>query len=264
MVAMREWDLHAELTRTWGLTVQRAQELQHAGNGSRAWHVESAEGRFVAKLAFDRPSFVEPGLKVSSALAAEGLRTGAPRSTPDGRLAVGVPQPHGKEWTLALLAHVPGSRLQPSAAASERLAGSLLGTVHSILSRISQPSWVPGQLLEWSAEHARHTNNPAAARVVEEIAASSDSVTFSVVYGDPSPEIMVDATGIGLIDWGTPSWGPQLHDIAAWLRWLGETPGTNSPRESTFLAAYRERHRLSEVERNLLGVYGRYGAAFGF
>lgn len=97
------------------------------------------------------------------------------------------------------------------------------------------------------------------------IAERRDDIRFSVVYGDPSPEILVDGdAATGLIDWGTPSWGPQLHDVAAWLRWLGEEPGSGSRREDRFLGGYREHVPLSRTELALLALYGSYGDAFGF
>jgi aminoglycoside phosphotransferase (APT) family kinase protein len=86
-----------------------------------------------------------------------------------------------------------------------------------------------------------------------------------VLYGDPSPEILIaDDGAVGLIDWGTPSWGPQLHDVTVWLRWLGERPGSGSRREAEFLRSYAAHAPLSETDTSLLPLYGEYANAFGW
>ena len=79
------------------------------------------------------------------------------------------------------------------------------------------------------------------------------------MYGDPSPEILLaEDGGAALIDWGTPSWGPQLHDVAAWLRWLGERPREGSVRGGRFLTSYGR-----PVDPGTLELFGRCTDAFG-
>ena len=253
-----------ELLLPWQLTTPDFAEIEHRRRASRTWCVESLEGRFVAKLTFDGRPFVEPGLRVAAAVALSGVPTGAPVLTHDGDVCVEV-KGRSRPWTVALLRAVGGKPLVPTEVGAEEVAGDLLGRVHAHLGECSRRAWVPAELLEWSAEFAATTANTAAATVVDEINAVRDLVSFSVVYGDPSPEILVDVDGtVGLIDWGTPSWGPQLHDVAAWLRWLGEEPGSGSPRETRFLQSYGTHARLTSVDLSLLPVFGRYGAAFGF
>lgn len=255
----------AELVSPWRLTSPAFIEIDHRRRASRAWWVESLEGRFVTKLSFDRPSFVEPGLRVAAAIAGAGVATGPPVRTKGGDVCVEVARSSGGPWTLALLAAVPGEPLVPSWSDAAQVAGDLLGRVHAFLRVFSRRQWVPAELLEWSAAFALATGNERAAAVVRAIADRSDDMTFSVVYGDPSPEILMAADGaVGLIDWGTPSWGPQLHDVAAWLRWLGERPGSGSEREARFLGSYREHAPLSRTDLDLLSLFGRYGSAFGF
>jgi Ser/Thr protein kinase RdoA (MazF antagonist) len=253
-----------ELLLPWQLTAPDFAEIEHRRRASRTWWVESLEGRFVAKLTFDGRRFVEPGLRVAAAVALAGVPTGPPVITHDGDVCVEVNGP-SRPWTVALLRAVGGKPLVPTEIGAEQVAGDLLGRVHAHLGECSRREWVPADLLEWSAEFAATTANTAASTVVDEISAVRDLVRFSVVYGDPSPEILVDVDGtVGLIDWGTPSWGPQLHDVAAWLRWLGEEPGSGSPRETRFLQSYSTHARLTSVDLSLLPVFGRYGAAFGF
>lgn len=148
---------------------------------------------------------------------------------------------------------------------AEEIAGDILGRVHSFLGQCSRRDWVPADLLEWLALFAAETRNETAAAMVQVLVDRSESVRFSVVYGDPSPEVLVSADGhLGLIDWGTPSWGPQLHDIAAWLRWLGERPGSRAKRELRFLASYNEHVDVTQADLDQLATYGRCAAAFRF
>ena len=78
----------------WGQPVTMVLgEMSHGGLAGRAWRGERAGQPVVLKLAFDRPRFVVPGLLVSAALAARGLRTGPPIMTVDGAAGVEVPGP---------------------------------------------------------------------------------------------------------------------------------------------------------------------------
>ena len=65
-------------------------------------------------------------------------------------------------------------------------------------------------------------------------------------YGDPWPEIRVLPSGVGLIDWGTPSWAPLVWDVAVWLRWLRAGPGSSA--EADLIEAYRVHRTLSGRE----------------
>lgn len=258
-----ELDL-ADLLSPWRLISPSFTEIVHRRRASRTWWVDSEQGRFVAKLTFDRRRFVEPGLRVAAEVARAGIATGAPVSTDRGELCVEVYRVTGAPWTLALLTPVLGEPLSPSTVGAEEIAGDLLGRVHSFVGEHSRRDWVPADLLEWLARFADETSNATAAAMVQEIVERSEAVKFSVVYGDPSPEILVSADGnVGLIDWGTPSWGPQLHDVAAWLRWLGERPGSRSEREVRFLASYTQ-HVIAQPDFEDLASYGRCAAAFQF
>ena len=74
-------------------------------------------------------------------------------------------------------------------------------------------------------------------------------LTRGVLYGDPAPEILVDGSteSVALIDWGTPSWGPLVHDVACWLHCLS-SGGAPSGGGDAFLDAYRGYMRLDPAE----------------
>lgn len=76
----------AALLRPWVLGAAAFTEIAHRGRASRTWWVDSERGQHVAKLAFDRRQFVEPGLRVAAAVAEAGIPTGAPVPTADGDL----------------------------------------------------------------------------------------------------------------------------------------------------------------------------------
>ena len=109
-----EYDL-AELLSPWRLISPRITEIVHRRRASRTWWVDSEEGRFVAKLTFDRRCFVEPGLMVAAEVAKAGIATGPPVPTERGELCVEVDRALGAPWTLALLTPVPGEPLSSSA-----------------------------------------------------------------------------------------------------------------------------------------------------
>lgn len=201
---------------------------------------------------------------MAAEVAGAGIPTGPPVLTTDGEVCVDVDLMEARPWTLALLAAVPGDPLTPAMPGAEDIAGDVLGRVHGVLATRSGRDWVPADLLEWLTELARATGNAEAATAIQMLSDRRDPVRSSVLYGDPSPEILVGDGVAGLIDWGTPSWGPQLHDVAVWLRWLGERPGSGSRREAGFLRAYGAHVPLSEIDTNLLPLYGRYAEAFGW
>lgn len=247
------------LLRPWRLARPAFTEIAHRGRASRTWWVDSERGRFVAKLTFDRRCFVEPGLRVAAAVAETGIATGCPVPTEDGDLCLEVDRGSERPWTIALLEAALGVPLTPSVFGAEVVAGQVLGRVHAFLAERSERQWVPADLLVWLAGHADETANGRAADLVSSIAAHRHRLGCSVVYGDPSPEILVAADGTAaLIDWGTPSWGPQIYDVAVWLRWLGERPGGGSEREGRLLANYGR-----PIEREMLELFGRCVAAFG-
>ncbi len=192
-------------------------------------------------------------------MADAGIASGPPVSTEARQRCVESDRSPARAWTLALLTPVPGDPLSPLSQDAGRLGGDLLGRVHAYLAAASRRDWVPAALLEWAAAHTHETRNHRAATLVHAITDRSGELAFSVVYGDPSPELIVGPGGsVGLIDWGTPSWGPQLHDVAAWLRWLGERPGAGSVREREFLESYRRHVKLTGDDLVLLELFAAF------
>ena len=248
----------------WKLTEPVCRPIAHAVQSSDTWLVEAVEGRYVAKLVADRREFVEPGLRVASAVAAAGIPTGAPLPTRSGQLCMATFLEGARPATLALLEFVNGERLTPDAPDADRIAGDLLGRVHSILARDSRRDWVPAELLSWSAEFASHIGKRQAGdlitRAIQLVAAGE--LTMSVIYGDPAPEIILTGAGAALIDWGTPSWGPQLHDVAVWLRWLRSGAAPADRQGEAFVDAYLERGVIREAELAHLPLVQQYVDAF--
>ncbi|WP_194924383.1 hypothetical protein [Catenulispora pinisilvae] len=66
----------------WRLRDARvAAELTDLGDRARVWRVKTGDGPVVAKLTFDRPGAVEPGLRIAELVEAAGIPTGAPIRT---------------------------------------------------------------------------------------------------------------------------------------------------------------------------------------
>ena len=144
-----------DLLSPWRLIAPHVAEIVHRRRASRTWWVESDQGRFVAKLAFDRRPFVEPGLRVAAEVARMGIATGPPVPTDKGEVCVQVDGAAGAPWTLALLTPVAGEPLSPSWPRADEIAGDLLGRVHSFLGESSRRDWVPADLLAWSGSLRR-------------------------------------------------------------------------------------------------------------
>ncbi len=189
-------------------------EISHGGLAGRAWRGERAGQPVVLKLVFDRPRFVVPGLLVSAALAARGLRTGPPILSVDGGVGVEVWGSEMQAWTLAMLRFEPGRPLELASPRAPLVGADLLVRVHRLVLSTGLPV-VRARILDWFDGYLS-TSSPARASL-SRVRAMSAQLTEAVIYGDPSPEILV-ARGRrpALIDWGTPSWGPLMHDVAAW------------------------------------------------
>lgn len=250
----------AGLLRAWRLSEPLSiSPAEVQGDTSSAWSVTAGDRRFIAKLIHDRRRYAEPGLRVASAVDEGGVATGAPLLTADGELCIEV-HIDEKSHTLALLQFVPGQPLDASAPQAPEVAGALLGRVHAALRDRSERSWVPADLLEWSELYAATTPGIDRGRVTKILATlralqKSGELTSAVVYGDPSPEILVGDNGeVALIDWGTPSWGPLLHDVACWARFIDG--GSASDRAQRFLSSYLGFVELSQGELRSLPLYG--------
>jgi Ser/Thr protein kinase RdoA (MazF antagonist) len=258
----------AELLGHWRLPADVRVELAPTqGHSSQTWLLSTDRHRYVAKLIRDQRRYVEPGLRVAAAVDAGGVPTGAPVPTRNGEFCVDVPG-DGYAWTLALLRYVPGARLKRTAERAPELAGDLLGRVHSILLRESVRAWVPADLIEWCERHAATLADADRGRAARALAVvrSMDRrqmLTCCVIYGDPCPEVLVDERShrLGLIDWGTPSWGPLLHDIACWTAFYGADSEDDA--FAAFVAAYQRSMPLSDDELRSLPHFRDLADALG-
>jgi Ser/Thr protein kinase RdoA (MazF antagonist) len=94
------------------------------------------------------------------------------------------------------------------------LAADLLADVHRLVLAGPMPR-VPARILDWAEGFLPESSaaRPALAR----LQAAASRLTDGIVYGDPGPEILVaEGRPPALIDWGTPTRGPLLYDVAAW------------------------------------------------
>ena len=254
----------ARLLEAWDLPAATATRLPHPGAGSRTWNVKTASGRrYVAKLILDARQFAEPGLRVAAALDDVGITTGRPVLTRSGRLSLDVDDGTTR-GTLAVLRHVSGQPLDVAGERAPSVTGDLLGRVHVALQTVTSRDWVPGDLLVWCARDIANEAAMSALRLLRAFE-SSHALTRGVIYGDPAPEILVDekSDGIALIDWGTPSWGPLMHDVACWLRYLS-SGGRGSVRDRlAFLDAYVAQMTIDDVELEALGIFDALHDALG-
>ncbi|MEV0374730.1 phosphotransferase [Streptomyces sp. NPDC050636] len=232
-------------------------ELTGLGDRSRVWKVESSDGSYVAKLTFDDPEFVEPGLRIAVVLDQAGIPTGAPIPTADGKLCCPVDRPQDYPWTLALHTFIPGSPLDLTTCTGPEQAGDLLGRVHHALMTLPDVPQPAGRMLDYYKGEAKRLGRRRGAALRQALTAIADFRTTAplsegVLYGDPAPEILrdPDSTALALIDWGSPSWGPLLHDVVSWQQFLtaGQPPESAQTVEQRFLTAYRARRPISERE----------------
>jgi Ser/Thr protein kinase RdoA (MazF antagonist) len=220
-------------------------EIHHAGTGGRAFRIETTDGSWVAKVAYDRVHLVAPGLAIAERVASHGISTGPPLRTSTDELA--IPLRRGPtEWTLALLLAEPGTPIDLDDPATPERLGRLLAEVHVVLAAVTQRSDVPARLLEWWHQFALDRSNTASLEVLDHLERLGvDELPHSVIYGDPSPEVLDNDGRLALIDWGTPSWGPQVHDLACWSAFVGSGA-------ERLVASYDEVRKLSQHERELL------------
>lgn len=232
----------------WGEGATKVgEEIRHGGVASRVWRADYGGAPVILKLILDRPAFAVPGLAVSAALARRGLRSGPPLETLQGEPAVEVGEDDNPSWTLAMLRYEAGDPLDPAAFSAPELAADLLARVHALVLSTAMPE-VPARILDWAEATMPQTSGarPAVAR----LKAAGSGLTQGILYGDPSPEILVArGRSPALIDWGTPSWGPLIYDLAAWA--LRFSAGDRH-RFDRFVSRYQEHSVLAPAEHDQL------------
>ncbi|WP_194927276.1 phosphorylase family protein [Catenulispora pinisilvae] len=244
-----------DLLTPWGLAGLRVgAELTGLGDRSRTWRIDAAGGQYAAKLTFDGPAFVEPGLRIAAALDQAGIPTGAPVPAVDGQLCRSVGGP-GRVWTLALLEFMPGEPLDLGDPLAAEAAGDLLGQVHRALGAMPAAPRPAGKLLDFYNQQADAVGGAAGAALKQALVDihafnTRTPLDFGILYGDPAPEILRDPdTGtLALIDWGTPSFGPLLHDLVAWQAFLtvGQPPDRAMRTRRRFHDAYQARYPIDQ------------------
>ncbi len=229
-------------------------ELTEHGDRSRAWRVRADDGDYVAKLTFDVPAFVEPGLRIAAALDRAGITTGAPVPTVTGSLCRRVRRWPGG-WTLALLEFVEGRPIDWTTPDAPEFCGDLLGSVHRTLCGLDDRPEPAGRLLDFYAAEAARIGGPRGGALADAVAAvcafdRRAGLTQGVLYGDPAPEVLRDDRGgaPALIDWGTPSWGPLLHDLVSWKLFAAERNPGDPGVGPRLVAAYRARMPVEDTE----------------
>lgn len=213
LLALSSWDLpHPPLIR----------RMEKPGTSADVWEVRTGGDGYVAKFAYDTREGFEDGLCVDEILERHGFRAGGPVRTREGELTRMVEGPPGKLHPLALFRFVSGRRLGFGELLAPTVIGENLGLIHRILIEEGyRPSNAHGTLEflikegVWTAE--TEWVPVACKEAVEAARQFEDSVevTYGTLYGD-YPEFLIDEeTGqVGLIDWGTVSFGPLLFDVA--------------------------------------------------
>ena len=141
-----------------------------------------------------------------------------------------------------------GAALDPAASGAPELAADLLAHVHRLVLAGDMPE-VPARILDWAeaflpeAGVAEARRRPAQGELFA-------GLTQGVVYGDPSPGDPGRARPASGADrLGTPSWGPLIHDVAAWaLRFSAGDPR----RFDRFVGRYQQHSVLGPTEYDRL------------
>lgn len=193
------------------------------GMNSRTWVAGAGDRTWVAKavLADAHDRFVS-GLAIAAIVDAAGIPAGAPEPTRDGASWISV-----AGLTVALLPFVEGDPLVGHDPEEQRLIGSTLARVHSVLIGADAPSAGHFHWLDPIAEHldVEPWVRPA---VVKAIGAYDDlaprSLTWGYLHSDPAPEAFVfdrRTATCGVIDWDTGLFGPLMYDLASAVMYVG-------------------------------------------
>ncbi|MER7070574.1 phosphotransferase [Terrabacter sp. NPDC000476] len=239
------------LHRFWGLRSPALKPLS-GGMSSKTWLVEDGGLRFVAKKVLPTQiAELLAGCEVAAALADDGIITGRPVPTIDGRLTV-------REHGLALLEHVPGRELRGETDQEQRWMGATLACVH--LAGHPGPGGTTATFLpDWlSPQLPGVATHPWLVQAIAVVRAETNPMTlsWSIIHSDPAPEAFVhdeDTGATGLIDWAGARRGPVLYDVASAVMYLG------GPREaSAFLEAYQGHGPLGPDELDRLDSFRRF------
>lgn len=125
------------------------------------------------------------------------------------------------------------------------ICGDLLGRVHRTLAGLSNVE-AAGRLLDFYAADADRVGGRRGAAFADAVAAVREfgrrvGLTFGVLYGDPSPEVLRDehSGALALIDWGAPSWGPLRYDLLSWQLFAADQQPNDPDIVERLSASYR-------------------------
>lgn len=232
----------------WSPRVVLGEEVAHSNRASQTWQARVGDQRALVKLTFDGPPYVEPGFRVAAHVqAGTGVRTGAPILTSSGQVTVPITVA-GNLQTLAVMEHVAGEPVGRFDDVLASKAGLLLASVHGCLGP-GAPT-VPGAVLDFFERRRSAPEVAATAKTLNALLRAGE-FTAGVVYGDPSPELLLgDDDNFSLIDWGTPSYGPFIYDVAAWFGHIERHGDTSAA--TWFLQSYRSASPLHAAEYDTL------------
>ncbi len=256
------------LLQDWDLGGVSDIALLPGGSNSQTWKIAARRGDFVAKVAWDTATF-EGGLEIAEQLELAGFSAGRPLRRRDGSLVL-----RSSEWTLGVIAFVPGTPLDLSQPAGMHTWGATMARLHHALLLVPN---VPAGLKRWpwrwldlDAAHVRsrpwlQSAIAAAASQARELAETRE-LTMGIIHGDGAPVMEDTGTGrVSVIDWGAAMWGPLLYDVAtAWWFSVVE-PGRDPQVFEPFADAYRDAAPLKAQEWDHLPVFIHLrGAVQGF
>ena len=190
------------------------------GFTSHVWRLEANESTWVAKLAYQPPRDVENGLRAAAIVAKSGVNTGLPLLTRDGKLQRLVEYRIQRFHPLTVMRFVEGQPLDWRANGALGIVGKTLATIHRALldaESYELPDQLFSYLLEDDAWGHHPELQPLIARAIDGVRSFEGRrrVTYGAMYGD-GLQVRINAHdgSVGVIDWGTVSFGPLVFDLA--------------------------------------------------
>ena len=214
-------ELADSLADRWNLVADSIEVLE-GGMNSQTWLVVADGVKMVAKAVDRSDTGFGRGLELAARLDRNGLTTGAPLPSVNGRLA----EPWGSQH-LAVLKFVDGTPLTGTPE-DQAAMGTTLARVHA---GSREP---PGVLEKWFGlitQFDAHLDlepwiRPAVEDALNGVRAfaTRHELTWAGLHADPAPEAFLRQTSgeIALIDWGGWMLGPELYDLASAVMYAGE------------------------------------------
>jgi len=204
----------------WDLPAPLRIRRMAGGFTSRVWRLDANDSTWVAKLAYQPPRDLENGLRAASIVARTGLNTGQPLLTRNGELTRLVEYPSLQLHALAVLRFVEGQPLDWCADGSLAVVGKTLGTIHRALldeGSLELPDQLFSYLVEDDAWGHHPGLQPRITRAIDAVRSfeAQQPVTYGPISGDGlQVRINTNDASVGVIDWGTVSFGPLVFDLA--------------------------------------------------